>query len=157
MSIPYAVFVARAMRSILRDVLERLISHGIHEPNAIYIQFLKNHPAVEMPDWTRQRLDAETTIVLQHDFTGLSVTETGFSVTLKFGGIPARLHIPFTAVLAFSDPGANVRFAVPASDEAASPVAAEPALETAVATVSEAPVGDKQPDGNIVSLASFRK
>src|SRR5713101_4274797 len=45
----------------------------------------------------------EMTVVLQHQFWDLVVTESGFEVGLSFGGVPERLAVPFTAIKAFVD------------------------------------------------------
>ena len=44
------------------------------------------------------------TIVLQHQYWDLAVTEHAFEVGLSFNGIPERLLVPFTAVKGFADP-----------------------------------------------------
>ena len=44
------------------------------------------------------------TIVLQHQFWNLTVTEQGFEVGLSFHGTPETLSIPFDAVTGFFDP-----------------------------------------------------
>ena len=48
------------------------------------------------------------TIVLEHQFWGLEVSDDAFAVTLSFSNEPERLRIPFEAVIAFADP--SVRF-----------------------------------------------
>ena len=44
------------------------------------------------------------TIVLQHQFWDLSVTEHTLEVGLSFSGVPERLLIPFDALTGFFDP-----------------------------------------------------
>ena len=44
------------------------------------------------------------TIILQHQFWDLVVTDHGFEVGLSFGGIPEKLVIPFEAINGFFDP-----------------------------------------------------
>jgi hypothetical protein len=44
------------------------------------------------------------TIILQHQFWGLNVTEQGFEVGLSFHKIPETLIIPYDALTGFSDP-----------------------------------------------------
>jgi hypothetical protein len=56
------------------------------------------------------RYPEEMTIVLQHQYWDLTVTEQAFEVGLSFNGIPERLLVPFTAVKAFMDP--SVQFGV---------------------------------------------
>jgi hypothetical protein len=44
------------------------------------------------------------TVILQHQFWDLAVTEQGFEVGMSFGGIPEKLVIPFDAISGFFDP-----------------------------------------------------
>ncbi len=44
------------------------------------------------------------TIVLQHQFWDLKVTDDAFEVGLSFGGVPERLIVPFAAIKVFADP-----------------------------------------------------
>ena len=46
----------------------------------------------------------EMTIILQHQFWDLVVTDDRFEVGLSFGGIPERLVVPFNAIKSFFDP-----------------------------------------------------
>ena len=52
----------------------------------------------------RAQYPEEMTIVLQHQFWDLIVTEDGFEVGLSFGGVPERLCVPFAAIKGFFDP-----------------------------------------------------
>ena len=44
------------------------------------------------------------TIVLQHQFWDLTVSDDAFEVGLSFGGVPERLLVPFDAIKGFFDP-----------------------------------------------------
>jgi hypothetical protein len=66
----------------------------------------------------------EMTIVLQHQFWDLKVTDDDFEVGLAFNGIPERLHIPLNAVKAFHDPA--VQFGLQFTVEPDAGTAAEP-------------------------------
>ena len=57
-----------------------------------------------MADWLRSRYPTEMTVVIQHWYENLVVTDEGFSVTLNFGNQPEPLVIPFDAVRTFVDP-----------------------------------------------------
>ena len=61
------------------------------------------------------------TIVLQHQFWDLKVTDDGFEVGLSFGGVPERLVVPFDAIKGFFDPsvqfGCNSRRSAKRRDE----------------------------------------
>jgi hypothetical protein len=52
----------------------------------------------------RDRYPEEMTIVLQHQFWDLAVTEHTFEVGLSFGAIPERLLVPFDSIVSFVDP-----------------------------------------------------
>jgi hypothetical protein len=51
----------------------------------------------------------EMTIVLEHQFWDLSANDDGFEVTLKFGGVPKYLFVPWRAVTRFHDPSVDFR------------------------------------------------
>jgi len=44
------------------------------------------------------------TVILQHQFWDLVVTEDRFEVGLSFGGIPERLVVPFSSIKSFFRP-----------------------------------------------------
>ena len=71
------------------------------------------------------------TIVLQHQFWDLAPGETFFSVTLKFGGQPKTLSVPYAAITQFWDPSVDyrLRFAVP--EPPPKPTASPPAASRA--------------------------
>jgi hypothetical protein len=109
------------------------------------------------------------TIVLQHQFWDLTVTEHAFEVGLSFSGVPERLLVPFTALKGFLDP--SVQFGLqfdtgggkassaqdnlPEKTEGAEPEALPAPPEQAE---SEAPAEPPQPGvAEVVSLDKFRK
>ena len=60
----------------------------------------------------------EMTIILQHQFWDLMVTEDRFEVGLSFGGIPERLVVPFSAIKSFLDPSVQFGLQFEPSDAA---------------------------------------
>ena len=139
--IDYANLLQRALRSVVRQVLERTAAEGLPGEHHFYLSLRTDHPRAQLPAFLRQRFPEEITVVLQHQFDGLLVDDDGFAVTLRFDGSPARLAVPWEAVVAFFDPTAEfgLRFDLPAlggaspataaaaADEAATPASAEPA------------------------------
>lgn len=78
----------------------------------LWISILQSglHPTiagVQIPPHLHEQYPKEMTIVLQYQYYGLVVTETGFSVTLSFNNIKERLTIPFGAITTFADPSVN--------------------------------------------------
>jgi hypothetical protein len=61
-------------------------------------------PGVRISSRLLQQYPEEMTIVLQHQFWDLTVTEHAFEVGLSFNGVPERLLVPFTALKGFLDP-----------------------------------------------------
>jgi len=59
------------------------------------------------------------TIILQHQFWDLVVTEDRFEVGLSFGGVPERLVVPFAAIKSFLDP--SVQFGLQFEPSEATP------------------------------------
>lgn len=47
------------------------------------------------------------TVVLQHQFWDMLVTDQLFEIGLSFGDVPEKLTIPFSAVRGFYDPSVN--------------------------------------------------
>lgn len=103
----YDVLVQEALRGVLRRILGEVAKTGLPGQHHFYISFDTRHPGVRMSSRLLTRYPEEMTIVLQHQFWDLQVTEHTFEVGLSFNGIPERLLIPFTAIKGFFDPSTN--------------------------------------------------
>jgi hypothetical protein len=102
--IDYEALAQGAMRGIVRTVLERVAQSGLPGEHHFYIAFNTEAPGVVISKRLKQKYPEEMTVVLQHRFWDLTVTEDRFEVKLTFDGIPERLSVPFTAVKVFFDP-----------------------------------------------------
>ena len=103
--IGYDNLVDNAMRGAMREVMLRVAENGLLGSHHLYITFRTGYPGVEIPDYLRDRYPDELTIILQHQFWGLEVTEQGFSVTLSFNKSRDHVSVPFAALTRFADPG----------------------------------------------------
>lgn len=103
-TIDYPKLVEHALRHVVRDTLTLIAEHGLPGRHNIYITFLTEHPGVQLADELRARYPTEMTIVLQHEFWGLEVSDGGFGVTLSFNNVSQRIEIPFEAITVFADP-----------------------------------------------------
>lgn len=103
-SIDYGHLMHRAMRGLIQTVLTDVSQNGLPGAHHFFITFDTRHPEVEMADWLKSRYPEEMTIVIQHWFDNLNVTDEGFTITLNFGNNPEPLVIPFDAVHTFVDP-----------------------------------------------------
>lgn len=117
--IDYGNLMHQAMRGLIRSVLEDVARNGLPGAHHFFITFDTRHPDVAIADWLRDRYPTEMTVVLQHWFEALEVTEDGFSVTLNFGNAPEPLVIPFDALRTFVDPSVEfgLRFETQDDDE----------------------------------------
>ena len=151
-SIDYGNLMHRAMRGLIQTVLKDVQKRGLPGAHHFFITFDTTHPGVAMADWLKSRYPAEMTVVIQHWFENLTVTDDQFSVTLNFGNQPEPLVIPFDAVRTFVDPSVEfgLRFETHSDDD-----------EDEEEGDDEDDDGDDDPpphqDAQIVSLDKFRK
>jgi len=185
--IRYDVLVQDALRGVVRKVIGEVVKTGLPGDHHFYVSFDTRHPGVRLSGRLRQRYPTEMTIVIQHQFWDLTVTDTYFELGLSFSGIPEKLHIPFNAVKGFVDPSVEfgLQFEVITESEAtdepaegpklvpvepsvipAPPAARQPTADTTEAPKAEAPAAEEptkpEPaptDGGatVVSLDRFRK
>ena len=118
-SIDYGTLMHHAMRGLIQTVLTDVAENGLPGSHHFFITFDTRHPEVEMADWLKDRYPEEMTVVIQHWFENLSVTDDGFAITLNFGNNPEPLYIPFDAVHTFVDPSVEfgLRFETQDYDE----------------------------------------
>ncbi len=127
--IRYDLLVQEALRSVLRKVLADTVRDGLPGNHHFVIVFRTDAPGVRIPAKLREKYPQEMTVVLQHEFWDLAVTEQHFEVRLHFDRKPELLVIPFTAVTGFFDPSVEfgLKFEmVNEAPSAASPVAIAP-------------------------------
>ncbi len=103
-SIDYGNLMHRAMRSLIQTVLRDVSANGLPGAHHFFITFDTTVAGVELANWLRARYPTEMTIVIQHWFDNLIVTDEGFTITLNFGDNPEPMVIPFDAVRTFVDP-----------------------------------------------------
>ena len=157
-TIDYGNLMHEAMRGLIRKVLIDVRDNGLPGDHHFFITFDTSHPDAELADWLSDRYPGEMTVVMQHWYDNLEVTDDGFSVSLNFGDAPEPLYVPYDAIKTFVDPSVEfgLRFETQSDDEKAEP--------TPIAAQSSAPppaddidVKEESKDAEIVSLDSFRK
>ena len=102
--IRYDVLARDALRGVLRRVLTDAAEHGLPGEHHFFITFISTAEGVKLSPRLLAQYPEEMTIILQHQFWDLVVTEDRFEVGLSFGGIPERLVVPFAAIKSFLDP-----------------------------------------------------
>jgi hypothetical protein len=166
--IRYDVLARDALRGVLRRVLTDAAEHGLPGEHHFFITFLSTADGVKLSPRLLAQYPEEMTIILQHQFWDLVVTEDRFEVGLSFGGIPERLVVPFAAIKSFLDP--SVQFGLqfePSESVAETPAAKLPAVPPASALPVAAPEPaakstDDEPaktseGAEVVRLDRFRK
>lgn len=151
----YDRMMDRAVRGVVREALAVAASRGLPGAHHFYITFQTLAPGVTIPDHLLAKYPQEMTVVLEHQFWDLEVTEESFSVTLSFNNKPARLTIPFAAVSEFADPSVQfgLQFKHADGDGASAPKPAAPAADP---QKPKAKAAGGTP-GEVVTLDSFRK
>ncbi len=136
---------------MVRAALKIAAAKHLSGDHHFYITFKTAAPGVTLPRELLARYPDEMTIVLQHEYWDLAPGETFFSVTLRFGGQPKSLAIPYAAITHFRDPGVEyrLRFTVPDAGGSALPAPAPLAEAAGEKVASTRP--------NIVSLDHFRR
>ena len=178
----YEQMTQLALRGVVRDAIRRVIREdGLPGAHHFYITFLTRYPGVEIDDSLGKKYPEEITIVIEHQFWDLQAHADEFEVTLKFGGVPKYLKVPYHAMTRFHDPsvGFALQFDPPKEMEPAAAILAKlkpvKARKTKfskagtktkkktkeAADTSDTPSGDEvsadEAANKVVSLDTFRK
>ena len=105
--IRYDLLTQEALRGVVRKVLADAAKFGLPGEHHFFITFDTNGTGVRLSSRLREQYPEEMTIVIQHQYRDLAVTEHTFEIGLSFGGIPERLLIPFEAITKFVDPAVS--------------------------------------------------
>ena len=117
--IRYDVLARDALRGVLRRVLTDAAEHGLPGEHHFFITFLSTADGVKLSPRLLAQYPEEMTVILQHQFWDLVVTEDRFEVGLSFGGIPERLVVPFNSIKSFFDPSVQFGLQFEPADAAA--------------------------------------
>jgi uncharacterized protein len=164
--IRYDILAQDALRGVVRKVLSEVARTGLPGEHHFFVSFATTAPGVRISSRLLAQYPEEMTIVLQHQYRDLVVTEHALEVGLSFGGISERLFVPFSAVKGFADPsvGFQIQFNVAAAPVAALPAEeAKPPIALAPAPAQKADADDTAEQtpakgvAQVVSLDAFRK
>lgn len=157
-TIDYGNLMHSAMRGLIQEVLSGVANDGLPGQHHFFIAFDTMHPDVEIADWLSDRYPEEMTVVIQHWFENLVVTDEGFAITLNFGDTPESMYIPYDAIKTFVDPSVEfgLRFETQEGDEDEDENLAATDPREVTGEPGNAPDSDHV-DADVVSLDSFRK
>src|SRR5436190_15285572 len=102
--IRYDILAQEALRGVVRTILADAAKNGLPGEHHFYISFNTRSENVRISPRMLAQYPEEMTVVLQHQFWDLKVTDEAFEVGLSFGGVAERLRVPFDAIKAFADP-----------------------------------------------------
>ncbi len=169
--IRYDILAQDALRGVVRKVLSEVSRTGLPGEHHFFIAFATRAPGVRISSRLLDQHPDEMTIVLQHQYWDLAVTEHAFEVALSFDGVQERLLVPFTALRGFFDP--SVQFGLQfetiartdprelAPDETQTqplPIADEASVTDGTGTAAETSEDDSEREAaDVVSLDAFRK
>ncbi len=140
--IRYDVLARDALRGVLRRVLTDAAEHGLPGEHHFFITFLSTAEGVKLSPRLLAQYPEEMTVILQHQFWDLVVTDDRFEVGLSFGGIPERLVVPFHSIKSFFDPSVQFGLQFEPADAAPNdaPATNAPAVPAPSAVTSTVPV-----------------
>jgi len=172
-TIDYPGLIDSAMRNVVKEALIHVDTYGLPGEHHFFISFQTNFPGVSISPQLKSRYPEEITIVVQHQFWDLKITDKQFSIMLSFNNIPEKLVVPFDALTAFADPSIKFglqfhgkQFAANSGGAHADEVVACPATgRTAHEKPSMAAFEEQAPsesaeaanDEKVISLEAFRK
>jgi hypothetical protein len=180
--IRYDILAQDALRGVIRKVLSEVTRTGLPGNHHFFITFVTSAPGVRISSRLREKYPEQMTIVIQHQYWDLEVSETGFEVTLSFADVSEKLAIPYAAVRGFYDPSVNfeLEFDVRPGAAAAIPEPLHVVKDEPEAEILEAPkpkaqprqkadkadkaakksrdgAAEDKPSASVVSLDAFRK
>ena len=137
--IRYDVLARDAMRDVLRRVLTDAARHGLPGDHHFYITFDSRAEGVTISPRLLAQYPEEMTVVLQHQFWDMKVTEDRFEVGLSFGGVPERLVVPFKAIKSFLDPSVQFGLQFETGENEADAQTADASSATSLAAPASTP------------------
>ena len=149
-NIDYEMLVQRSLYQVVQRALEAVQKHGQVGQHYFLITFSTKHFGVDLPNELLEEFPEEMTIILQHEFWDLNVSEYGFSVGLSFDDSDETIFVPFEALIEFKDPHSQFCLEFTPIDF----------QEEASAEISKESLASDEPKetvNNIVSLDQFRK
>jgi hypothetical protein len=151
----YDALTQDALRGVVKAALRRAASPaGLPGDHHLYISFRTDAAGVIGPRSLLEHYPDGMKIVLQNQFWDLEPGDGAFSVTLRFGGQPQNLTIPYAAITLFEDPSVGFRLEFGPGEGAAETAASAPAPARPAAAPAKSTGGDEP---KVVSLDQFRK
>jgi len=144
--IRYDLLTQQALRAVVRRVLSDVAKVGsLPGEHHFYVTFDTRAPGVKLSSRMKEQYPEEMTVVLQHQFWDLAVSDTHFEVALSFNGVSEKLHVPFETIKGFFDPSVQFGLQFEPQGEAAAGAGekAAPGAEKKDTRPRRKPAGDE--------------
>ena len=143
----YNKMLDKALLDIAKNALQQVAFSGLSGGHYFYITFKTDAKGVVVPDFLLKQYPDTLTIVIQHEFSNLSVSDKEFAVTLSFNNHNYHIIVPFSSLIVFSDPSVDfsLSFNPTNTTEDLSKEDEEPELSYT------------DDDSNIISMSDFMK
>lgn len=116
--IGYDEIIENSMRTVIYETLKKIEVKGLPGSHYFIISFSTKYPGVKVSKAIQDKYSEEMTIVVQHQYQNLKVTQDHFEISLSFSGKFEKLLVPYSAVTSFADPSMNfgLKFSVSLED-----------------------------------------
>ena len=157
----YEAMTQTALLTVVRNSIRRVIREdGLPGSHHFYITFATKHLKADVDEGLANKYPDEITIVLEHQYWDLQDNTTNFEVTLKFGGIPKYIKVPYKAITRFHDP--SVGFTMQFEPDFEKNTTEYPKAEFAITKDDQLSVKETNNKGmdnveKVVKLDAFRK
>jgi uncharacterized protein len=140
--IRYDLLAQDALRGVVKKVLSDVAKSGLPGEHHFFVAFDTNAEGVKISSRLKAKHPEEMTIVLQHQFWDLVVSDRNFEIGLSFNGVAEKLVVPFDAIKGFFDPSVQfgLQFETVTEAQASPGAAANEAGEHETAMI-----GDRRP------------
>ena len=135
--IRYDLLVQDALRTVVRKVLADTARGGLIGDHHFNIAFKTQAPGVVVPPAVKSRFPDEMSIILQHEFWDLVVTQDGVRSQSQLLPQARTTVVPFDSITGFTDPSVPFGFKL-------EPRAPEPAAARAPAAAGLKEAGTKE-------------
>lgn len=165
--IRYDQLVDKAMREVVKEALKKVKQDGFSGNHHFLISFLTGYEGVSISPKLKEKYPYEMTVVLQHQYEDLKITEDNFQVVLSFDGVKEKVQVPFLSLTSFADPGVKfgLKFNILTEDQLLDDFVEELAEEKSVPNPDKEKGTNKAKEkstnvtmeDNVVTLKNFRK
>ena len=99
----YNKMLDNALIGIVKNSLMLVADNGLPGNHFFYITFKTSIKGVILPDFLYKQYPDSLTIIIQHEFSNLSVNDREFGITLSFNNQNYHIVVPFNALMVFYD------------------------------------------------------